>query len=365
LEVTVKTFSKGYNEATSLVLYYVDDEYRKTHPDLLTMIGNKPDVWLKAIAIARENGLLYYFSKRVIEEGKFSNEPFKKIVEQEEKNLIKLKKTLHFINSLFEREGLDFMFIKLYRGIPYAPRDVDILVRKEQSHQIFAALKRRNITLKRFNGVETQFKEEGLLKVDLYQGFYYLSLDFLDGEFLWKDSRTVNVSGVDCLIPSYEADFLSLIIHAILGHRYLSLLDFLYAKSLLNRKLNLDESLRQAKKYGWSSAFLTMVSTIQNIHQELYLGANTTKLINFPYTFSPRFILKAFQGFSNMPISAKTKFTFILSTMIDSVFHEYQMIQRSTSFEAPDEVKNAVMRIIHKVRGLSGDYKYVDEEQSV
>jgi len=257
------------------------------------------------------------------------------------------------------------MFIKLYRGIPYTPRDVDILVRKEQSRQIFSALEKRNMVLKRFNGVETQFEEEGLLKVDLYQGFHYLSLDFSDDEFLWKDPRTVSICGVECLIPSYEADFLSLIIHALLGHRYLSLLDFLYAKSLLNRKLNLDESLRQAKKYGWSSAFLAIVSAIQNIHQAVYSGANITKLISFPYTFSPRFILKAFQGFADMPISAKTKFTFILSTIIDSVFHEYQMIQRSTSFEAPNEVKKAVMRIIHKVRGLSGDYKYVGEELPV
>jgi len=176
-------------------LYYVDDEYRKTHPNLLTR--NKPDIWLKAIGIA----------KRVVEEERFLKDPFEKIVEQEERKLIKLKQTLDFINSLFRQEGLDVIFIKLYRGIPYTPRDVDILIRKEQSHKIFATLKGRNITLKRFNGVETQFEEKGLLKVDLYQGFHYFSLDFLDNDFLWKNPRTVSICGIECLIPNCEADF--------------------------------------------------------------------------------------------------------------------------------------------------------------
>jgi len=200
-------FGRGYNEATLLVLYYIDDEYRKIHPDFLTTIRNKPDVWLKAIGIAKEDGLLYYFAKRVVEEERSLKDPFEKIVEKEERNLIKLKQTLDFINSLFEQEGLDVMFIKLYRGIPYTPRDVDILIRKEQSHQVIMALKRRNIKLKKFNDVETQFEENDLLKVDIYQGFHYLSLDFLDNDFLWKNPRTVNICDVECLIRAMRLIF--------------------------------------------------------------------------------------------------------------------------------------------------------------
>jgi len=347
-------FGRGFNEAISLVLYYIDDEYRKTHPNLFPR--NKPDVWLKAIRIAKENGLLYYFAKRVAEEEKVLRDPFEKIVEQEERNFIKLKQTLEFINSLFGQEGFNFMFIKLYRSIPYTPRDVDILIRKEESHQVFMALKRRNIKLK-FNSVETHFEEKDLLKVDLYKGFHYLTLDFLDDEFLWKNPRTANICGIKCFIPSYEADFLSLIIHSLLGHRYLSLLDFLYAKLLLNSKLNFDEVLSQSKKYGWDSTLLMMISIIKDIYQELYLGANIAKPINFPYVFPPGFILKVFQGFSNMPISMEIKLPFIFSTLVDKVFHMYQILSMSTSLKVPDEAKDMLMKAVYKVRSWSGDYK--------
>jgi hypothetical protein len=301
---------------------------------------------------------LYYFAKRVVEEERFLRDPFEKMVEQEERNLIKLKQTLDFVNSLFGQEGLDVMFIKLYRSIPYTPRDVDILIRKEQSHRVFMALKGRNIKLKKFNGVETQFEEKGLLKVDLYQGFHYLSLDFLDNDFLWKNPRTVSICGIECLIPNCEADFLSLILHALLGHRYLSLLDFFYAKLLLNSKLNIDEPLRQAKKYGWSPAFLTTVSTIQNIYHELYINSkHGSKTINFPYIFSPGFILKAFQGFSNVPVGTKTKIKFVTSTLIDRAFYNYQMIKRSSNIEIQNEIRNLLMKIIYDVRSWSGDRK--------
>ena len=351
-------FGSSYNDAISLVLYYVDDEYQKTHPDLLNTLWNKPDVWLKAIKIAKENGLLYYFAKKVTNDVKFLRELFTKIVEQEERKLIKLKETLEFINLLFEQEGLDVMFIKLYRSIPYTPKDVDILIKKEQSHKVFMALKRRNIKLKKFNGVETHFEEKGLFKVDLYQSFHYLSLDFLDDEFLWKNPRAVSICGTKCLIPSCEADFLSLILHALLGHRYLSLLDFIYAKSLLNSELAIDEALRQAKEYGWSSAFLTMVSTIRNIHQELYLSlSHWPKPINFPYLFSPAFILKAFQGFSNMPLGTKTKIKFVTSTLIDRAFYNYQMIKRVSNVEIQNGIRDLLMKMAHKVRGWSGDRK--------
>jgi hypothetical protein len=335
-------------------LYYVDEEYRKAHPNLLTR--NKPDVWLKAIRIAKENGLLYYFAKRVVEEERFLRDPFKKMVEQEERNLVKLKQTLDFINSLFRQEGLDVMFIKLYRGIPYTPRDVDILIRKEQSRQVFMALKRRNIKLEKFYGVETQFEEKGLLKVDLYQGFHYLSLDFLGDEFLWKNPRTVNICSVECIIPSYEADFLSLIIHAFLGHRYLSLLDFLYAKSLLNNDhLKFDELLYQVEKYKWSYIFQIMVSIIRDLYQELYSGSGITS-IDFPYRFHPFFILKALNS-AGLQINTGKKMAFILSTLIDNAFYEYTIVRRSMPIELPSEVKKRMMKSIHKIRSLSGDRK--------
>ena len=362
LEVMVKMFGKDYSDATSLVLYYIDDEYRKTRADLLTTIGNKPNIWLKAVTIARENGLLYYFAKNVLEiGGGLPSSYLKGIVEQEKKGFEKLKNTVTFINRFFQDEGLDFMFIKLYRSVPYVPRDVDILVKKEQNQQLVAALRKRNIALKEFYGVEVNIEKEGLLKVDLYQGFYYLSLHFMDDNFLWKNPRAVDICGIKCSIPSVNADFLSLLLHAILGHRYLSLLDFLYVKSLLRKGVNIDETFYQAQKFKWAHGFQTIVSTIQNIqniYYGLYLKSNKTVSTNFPYAFSTKFIWEAFQGFPHMKMSSKTKFVFILSTLIENAFQKYRLIQRSVPVEMSNEIKDIIMRGIHKVRSLSGDYKW-------
>ena len=356
----IGVFSRTSGYAVSLVLYYVDEEYREIHPNILTTVGNEKTAWEKAVRIAKENGLLYYFCKRLLEDGgKLPSDSLRTMIRREEKNLIKLRKTLHFASSLFEEEGLDFRIIKLYRGIPYAPRDVDILVREKQKQQIFSALKSRGVTVKTFNGVETQCEKEGLLKIDLYQGFYYLSVLFLDAEFLWKGSRTVNICGVKCPILNLEADFLSLLIHALLGHRCLGLLDFLYAKSLINGNLTFNELVQQAEKHRWYRAFQTMLSTIQTIYHQLYLNPNTTKSTIFPYAFSSKFILKALQGFVGLPVSTEKKFVFIFSTLIDNIYLRYQRVQRSAPVEMPAEIKDFMMKFMHKVRSLSGDRKFL------
>jgi hypothetical protein len=353
----VKMFGRSYSEATSLVLYYVDDEFRKTYPDLPTIMGNKPKIWLKTVAIAKESGLLYYFSKRLFEEGMLSKSSLEYMVKEEEKGFKKLRNTLLFIKSVFESEGLDFRIIKFYRNIPYVPRDVDILIRKDQTDQVFAVLGKKGVIRSFSNGVETQFRKKDLFKIDLYQGFHYLSLNFFDDEFLWKNPRIVNICCIECPIPSYEADFLSTVIHSFLGHGYLSLLDFIYIKDLMNKIYNFNEILYQVRKYNWSYAFLSMISTIIQFYQEIYLKSN---IIDFPYVFSPKFILKTFNGFANMPINAKSKFAFILSSLINYLFHEYQKSQRFIPIEIPKDIKDPIMKCIWKVRSLSGDYSLSD-----
>jgi hypothetical protein len=335
-------------------LYYVDDEFRKIHPDLPTIIGNRPGIWLKTAVIAKENGLLYYFSKRLFEEGILSKSTLEYMVKEEKKGFEKLRNTLAFIKSVFEGEGLDFRIIKLYRHIPYVPKDVDILIRKDQSDHVFAVLGKKGIIRSFSNGVEAQFRKKDLFKIDLYQGFHYFSLNFFDDEFLWKNPRVVNICGIECPIPSYEADFLSTVIHSFLGHEHLSLLDFIYIKDLMNKIYNLNEILHQVRKYNWSYAFLSMISTVIRFYQEIYLESK--KIIDFPCMFSPKFILKAFNGFVNMPINTRAKFAFILSSLINNLFHKYQKFQRFIPIEIPKDIKDLIMKCTWKVRSLSGDY---------
>jgi len=344
-----------------LILFYLDKEFRNLHPNLSATIENSNFRWAQTLRVAEENGLLYYFLKNLLEEKalELRSDLLTKIMSREERNFERLRKTLDFFCSFFKDENADFVFIKLYRGLPYTPRDVDILVKSEEMLRIKSALKQNGFSVKTYNTVETSCRKEGLLRVDLYQGFYYLSLPFFDEEFLWKDPRKIDICGVKCLIPNREADFLALLIHALLGHRYLSLLDFLYAKSFLKGCGDFNELLHQTRKYGWSRAFLRMIYTLQNIQQMLYSSSDTTKFISFPYLFSPRFIWEAFQGFTNMPVNTKTKFMFISSTLVDKAFFRYQLLQRFIPIEMPDEVKGLIMKSIYKVRHWAGDRKAI------
>jgi hypothetical protein len=349
--------SSNISNGIPLILYYFDKEYRLKHPDVLLKVRNRSSVWLDALRIAEENGLLYYFSRRLLEDGIKLSSKFSLRVDREKGKLVTFKRTLVFARQLFEDEGIDFMFIKLYKGLPYVPRDIDILVKAEQIQHTLSTLRRKGFDVRTFEGgVENECLKEGLMKIDLYQGFYYLSLQFIDEKFLWRHPRTSNICGVTCPIPSYDADLLILFIHALLGHRHLSLLDFLYAKSMFAKCSNLDNILQQTDKHKWTYAFFTMLSTIKNIHYKLY-STSTSNLINFPVIFSPKFILRAFQGFEGIPINEKKRILFVASTLMDSVLYRYQLLSPPISIEITEEVKNIILKGMHKVRHYLGDHK--------
>jgi hypothetical protein len=348
---------KSSVNATSLVLYCLDPEFRIAHPDILNFAGDKEIAWLKALRIADENGLLYVFSRQLMQEDmRVPRELLRSIIFQEERLMIKLGKTLRFINSFFAETALDFMFIKLYRHVPYVPRDVDLLVKKKDGQRLIYELKKRNISVKISSGVESQFEKADLLRVDVYQGFVYLSHQFLDDEFLWRDSRMVDICGVNCRIPSLEADMLSLLVHALFGHRYLSLLDFLYAKELLHQGIDADRLFKKDEHRKGNYAFITMLATINRICQKLY-STNPSGSVDFPFVLSPKQVLQAIEGCVDVPIHARLKLSFILSTLFDRAFNRYQIMRRSAEIDVPDRMKNLLMRSIYTTRSWAGDHK--------
>jgi hypothetical protein len=314
----------------------------------------------QSLRIAEINGLLYPFCSKLLEDSNIreKSDIVKTYMENEEKKLVLLKKTLSIIKELCEEEALDFMFIKLYRGISYAPRDVDVLIKPSDMRRTISIFKMNGFNVKIFSNVEIQCLRTDLLKVDLYCGFYYLSLPFIDDEFLWKDPRIVDMQGFDCPIPSPEADFLSIVIHSLLGHRRLSLLDFLYAKSLLNsRRLSFDKMLKEAEKYGWAHAFTKVFHTLEDLHESLYSNPNFPKGTRFPFVYPTKFVFKAFQGFAGLPVNTRTKFLFALSAFLDATYHTYLDVGQVVPIEIPEQLKNIVAKSLYKVRQQRGDRK--------
>jgi len=347
-------------QLNQIVLYYVDDEYRSLHPGLATGSIRDESSLMRALRIAETNGLLYPFCKKLLEESHMKEKSglIETKIRIENKRILFLKKTLSVTEKLFKKENLDFLFIKLYRGVPYTPRDVDVLIRHEDLPSAISLFRKNGFDVQAFSDVEIQCQREDLLKVDLYCGFYYLSLPFVDDELLWRDCRIVDMYGFDCPIPGFEADFLSTVIHSLLGHRRLSLLDFLYAKSLLNsERLSFDTMLKEAEKYGWADAFNKVFHTLKDLHKSLYSSENFPKGIRFPLVYSTKFVFEIFQGFAGFNVDTRTKFLFALSAFLDATYHKYLYVGQTLPLEIPKQLKNVINRSLYKVRRLRGDRK--------
>jgi len=347
-------------QLNQIVLYYVDDEYRSQYPDLAKGTLHDEQSLIQALRIAEINGLLYPFCSKLLEEPHMKEKLglIETKIRGENKRLFLLRKTLGTMEELFKKGNLDFMFIKLYRGIPYAPRDVDVLIRHEDILDVISLFRKNGFDVEAFGDVEIQCQRADLLKVDLYCGFYYLSLPFIDDDFLWKDPRVVDVQGVDCPIPGFEADFLSLVIHSLLGHRRLSLLDFLYAKSLLNsERLSFYKMQKEAEKYGWAYAFTKVVHKLEDIHVSLYSSPNFPKGNSFPFVYSTKFVFEAFEGFAGLPVDMRAKFLFALSAFLDAIYHKYLNVRQVVPYDIPNQLKNIVAKSLYKVRQQRGDRK--------
>ncbi|MFC1488104.1 hypothetical protein ACFLRN_10520, partial [Thermoproteota archaeon] len=112
-----------------------------------------------------------------------------------------------------------------------------------------------------------------------------------------------------------------------------------------------------AKSNGWHHAFLGMISNFQKIYDRLYFESESANCYDFPYIYSPKFILNLFNEFELMPFSSKTRIAFTFSSFFDFMYHKYLIAQRSISFEMPKKLNGPINGIIQKVRGWSGDRK--------
>lgn len=352
-----KKSGKAFNTSLSVLLYFIDKDYRETHPEVLD--HTNAAVWRKALEMARENGLLYCFLEKMSAlshangTSTYPSGPiFESMIKNEKEKHRKFRDTLDFVNSTLSEERLEYLFIKLYRGITYTPRDVDVLIRKGQNKRVISAFEDNNASLRLYDDAEVNLEKKNLLKVDLYNGFYYFSRDFMDEDFLWSKSRKVDICGTECPIPSREADLASLLVHSILAHRYLSLLDFMYVCSLLSSDLEFNQVVQQAKRYKWENACFAMIDVIKRLRSDLYVNNRSA---SFPVMFPPNFVLRFFK------LSAKRKLAFAASSLVDLAIHRYERLESSLNFEVPETIHITTLRVIRKVKHWVGDRKGMSE----
>ncbi|WP_309493591.1 nucleotidyltransferase family protein [Candidatus Hecatella orcuttiae] len=332
LPKNIESFEKS-NKLLSLILYFVDDEYRKYNPDILEKSENIKKQRFnvnEALQVARENKLSYYFSKRIAEDRpELVTELIRAEIRLGEKNIAKAKVTVEFLRSSFAAEGIDFLLIKTFKGLPYSTFDIDILLREATFGEAMRNMENKgalktdgrflNILLKlrlAFPG----YRPKNLLDIDMYKGLLWW-LPVLDEEFMWKRPRLIEFHGIDCLIPSREADLLSILASSFFTDRKINLLDFIYINSLLKNGVDFGILREETEKYGWNKEFFLVMSLLREIKNLLYHGLSPQNIIQFPYTIPLGVLVKALPKTINVKVSMEP--LSLPFTLANVVFHSF------------------------------------------
>lgn len=294
--------------ALSVLLYLTDEHYRQYHskpPAALTEI-NLP----KLLQASCRNKLAYQMAYQALHEDNY-HPLLEEVVLAGKRNLELQRQTMEFISRTLGDEGIEFLIIKSYKALPYITADIDIMVKEPQYKATVRILQARGayhnerlhrIPLPPF--IENRLKraaganllKDGLLEMDVYQNTTWTGWLCLDNEFIWRETRTVDICGVKCLIPGREADLLLSLAHVIFCHGSINLLDFLYMNDLLEKITNFDELFLEAEKYHWSQALRALISRMQLLYQTCTYSPEIMHPVSFPYLIPLHIIFNAYRG---------------------------------------------------------------------
>ncbi len=268
----------------SIVLSVVDPDY-PNNIQISDVVKNRY-LFNESIKLATMNGLYYLFVNRLKELN--PNLPFldDKCWGNEEKGYIEFRNTLKLLNSL--PDDINYILIKSCRTIPHVPRDVDIFVCAENAEDVLKFLEQKGMKYDQKCDGETSLKGDDLLRIDLYRQICYFNVNFFEEKFLLESIETSKISGIDCPCLNKNADFLLSLVHSIFGHGRISLLDYLYLKSL-RCDLDINACERYASKNSWGQVFNIILNKFDEIDKEIYGHEYSAR---FPYLIDLDFIIE-------------------------------------------------------------------------
>lgn len=299
-----------------VVLSVVDPEY--TNNIQVKEIVKNRDLLKAAIKLAERNGLYYCFVQRLRELDIDLSFLDKERWGKEEQKLSALKKTFGFLNDMQKNYGIDYILIKACTKVPHVPRDVDILVHIEDRERIYDVFKREGMKTIYSNLVETAFGKEGYMKLDIYSRIEYISVEFIDKVFLWNSKVKDRMFGIEYPSLDEEANFILLLVHSLLGHRSMTLLDFLHIKALMS---NIDKSVcrEHASKKGWGKVFDMSLEKLESVYKTIYKEGG---VVSFPYLFDRKFMMRCVASIERLHMGKREKVFFSISLVLDRLSYE-------------------------------------------
>lgn len=242
-------------------------------------------VWLKFLKKLSHNRVLYSYSKKVLAQGpkldKEKKQDLRKIVREGERRMKQFEKTVKFLNKNLKAKGIPYLVVKTFKYIDYVTFDVDVLVPYEKFYEAQELLEKggcRILPHPRKQGLhQRNCVKKGLLNIDLHRNFYWLGIEHVDLNFVWKKPRRRKINGVMCSCPSLEVDFLLHNKQLAYERYYVTLLDYL---AVTEGRVDMDFSKirRQVKKYRWEYSYYVLMHVLDEIE-------NSLDSVSLPYMY--------------------------------------------------------------------------------
>ena len=318
--------------AMKALLSVLDTEYIE-EVNIEEIVKDKK-LFKSAVRLAERNGLYYYFISRLRELN--LDLPFldEERWERENERLEEFKESIKVLNKASSEYGIDYILIKACDTIPHVSRDVDIFIRERNRVKIIDALKSYGMEYIDTSVTETILRKEGYIDIELYSRICYLGIDFIDEDFLFQSRITDTTFGIEYPNLNKEANLLLTIIHALLGHRRISLLDFLHIMNL-RKKVNIDICRQYAQRKSWESVFNLTLDKLDTLHEGIYKEG---EIINFPYLFDRNFMMRCIFELGDLN-TRKLKMIFYISLIQDEIVEKsknsclYDVVKSHKSIE--------------------------------
>lgn len=329
-----------------LILSVVDPDYPNSI-QISTAVKNK-NLFNESIKLAIKNGLYYLFVIKLnelnldlpfLEEDYWNNE---------EKELIEFKNTLKFLSKF--SNDINYILIKSCITIPHVPRDVDIFVCTEKMGNTLEFLRKAGMKFDQKCDGETSLKKEGFLKIDIYNRICYFNVDFFEQKFLINSIKKSNIFNIECVCLDKEAEFLLLLVHSIFGHGRLSLLDFLYLKSL-RRGLDINACRKYASEKSWGSVFDMILNKFDSINDAVYIHDD---VVIFPYLIDLDFIMECLLCVDGLRINRLDKSILLLCLNFERIIElntDSPIYNLCKSFPPTRKLANYSLSFFRTMRG--------------
>ena len=332
-----------------VVLSVVDPEY--PNDIQVEEVAKNRDLLESAIKFAERNGLYYYFIQRLKELDVALPLSETDRWKMENQKLSEFKKTISLLNKVSDDYEIDYIIIKACNTIPHIPRDIDIFVRNEDRNKIIKALEDNGMKCVISDVTETVMRKAGYIDVELYSKICYLGIDFIDEFFFQESNIKDRMFDVEYSGLNNEANFLLMLIHRLLGHRSMSLLDFLHMNTLKD-DINIDTCRKYARENGWESVFDLALNKLDSLHEKIYKEGD---VVPFPYLFDRKFMLKCVSEIDGLKMGGRDKIIFRISLIQDGIIHE---LKDSVSYNLLKSFKPSRVVItffIRQVKRMRGD----------